>query len=832
MIIMSPTHTSGLILQPGCSFGSFNIIRFLGGGGTSEVYFAKDNLERRVALKILNPEEASIDESVRKRFDKEGKITGRLDHKNIVRIYSAGEINNLQYIANEYIEGKTLDEEISRRIKDSDVFLPREAVGVLIPLVEGIKYLHSQSIVHRDLNPRNIILPESEGLKIVDFGIAKIINQKDQTILTKDYTAVGTLAYMSPEQLKLEPVTEQADLWAVGCIAYEMLTLRRPFRYSDTDNLATRIIAINEKNLGSIKDFNPCLEKNDRNLEAIIRRALDPDINERYQNAEELQHDLLAYSKGRSIGIKGDFRRRLGMTRREFTKKVVTIGIAGAALVAAGAEGSILLRQNRKRKQELLAERISDLRKEFEYRRSIYAVLDEIQKPETNNFAKLYGLLGELNARLFERLEWLYDSALTHQLISEKEKSHPAIYPVCSVTTLGHEGEWVFLTGESAVAGTLCSLAYSLFNDLHERAGSEKSSEQRQRLKEKSTKVLDDFFYYANQLYFAENPSNNTDIISADERSRAVNRFHAPAVEVLVNLKKDYPEIFSQRKPEIGIIVSNYAKAVKITIEKIIPYTLSNLDRFGSWRDNDITLMLCDATGLLNIKEQVLNQHSEYGNSIRSIEEYLDLMISEADTKISKLANSESWRSKVPSKEYTSLMLGLVHRRNLLRDIASLTELGYTKNETLLQNTGRLSKAYISHLAAKAGQYNETIQEMAGYFFPRLFQTGTSKYYLNQEPGNPVDIIPMAEALEALSSYRSRLKNINLSRDEAQFRILKTLLSKKFVSGSNKLPPSLENPHGFFRNTIISIDNPSSKGGTYIETDKILLDVIRSIGER
>jgi hypothetical protein len=431
---------------------------------------------------------------------------------------------------------------------------------------------------------------------------------------------------------------------------------------------------------------------------------------------------------------------------------------------------------------------------------------------------------------LFERLEWLYDSVLTPQLISEKEKSHPAIYPVCSVTTPGREGEWVFLTGESAIAGTLCSLAYSLFNDLHERAGNEKSSEQRQRLKEKSRKVLDDFFYYANQLYFTESSGNNTLVISADERSRAVSRFHAPAVEALVKLKNDHPEIFSQRKHEIGIIISNYAKAVKMSIEKIIPYTLSNLDQFGSWRDSEIALVLCDALRLLDIKGQVLNQHSEYGNSIRSIEEYLDLVISEADTKISKLANSENWRSKVPSKDYTSLMLGLVYRKNLLRDIANLTEPGCTKNEMLPRNTGRLSKAYISHLAAKAGQYNETIQEMAGYFFPRLFQTGTSKYYLNLTSGNPVDIIPMAEALEVLFFYRSRLKNINLSRYEAQFRILKTLLSKEFVSGSNKHPPSMENPHGFFRNTVIRIDNPSSKGGTYIETDKILLDVIRSIG--
>ena len=399
-------------LSDGSFFGDFKITRFLGAGGTSEVYLATDNLERRVALKVLKEEGASLGETFIKRFIREGKIVGELNHPNIVRIYTAGAVNDKQFIANEYLEGETLKEEIEKRRKAYEPpFAPREVLEILLQLADGLRYMHKKGIIHRDVNPSNMMVLDDRTVKILDFGIAKKVVSED-TIVTEPQTTVGTLAYMAPEQLMMRELSDKTDQWGWGCVAYELYTLKKPFKYVGIENQVTRLQKITEQNFEGVKIFNPAFLKKDKNLEDIIRKTLDPDPDGRYPNTDELYNDLVRYQNRELFSVKKSLRKKLGMTRRQF---ILSATAAAAGISAGGVITVNLVEKNAQRRKEALAAKLA-------YEHSLYSTLDRIQAAQTWDEMKPW--LKELETKLFD---WVLERS--KHLRKEPTPSDPLFTP-------------------------------------------------------------------------------------------------------------------------------------------------------------------------------------------------------------------------------------------------------------------------------------------------------------------------------------------------------------------------------------------------------------------
>ena len=272
--------------------GHYEIINQIGEGGMGEVYLARDEkLDRKVAVKILN-EEFSQDESNLQRFVYEAKAASALNHPNILTIYEFGEAEDTRFIVSEYIEGKTLRE----IVRESKLRLP-EILDISIQITGALASAHKAHLVHRDIKPENIMVRPDGYVKVLDFGLAKLVEQKNKSILSleeptvrQDLTAkgviLGTVNYMSPEQAKGERIDERTDIFSLGVMIYEMLAGKPPFAG------ATGI-----ETLGSIlhKDPVPLSRQAPgvpHELERIVNKALRKDREERYQTAKDLLNDL------------------------------------------------------------------------------------------------------------------------------------------------------------------------------------------------------------------------------------------------------------------------------------------------------------------------------------------------------------------------------------------------------------------------------------------------------------------------------------------------------------------------------------------------------------
>ncbi len=211
--------------------GSYRIVSLLGVGGMGEVYLAQDTtLDRKVALKFL-PVEMGQDELARKRFLREAKSAAALDHPYICKTYEIGEAEETPYIAMEYVRGTTLDEGFKKGVPP-----PLEKVlKTALQIAEALEAAHRKDIVHRDLKPANIMLTPEGHVKVMDFGLAKRVTVQDpeQEItasLTKEHSTVGTIPYMSPEQLAGKPVDTRTDIFSFEVLVSEMLTGVHPFK--------------------------------------------------------------------------------------------------------------------------------------------------------------------------------------------------------------------------------------------------------------------------------------------------------------------------------------------------------------------------------------------------------------------------------------------------------------------------------------------------------------------------------------------------------------------------------------------------------------------------
>ena len=287
--------------------GPYKIIRRLGGGGMGEVYLAQDRrLDRLVALKILPAYFVSDDMRLR-RFQTEARAASALNHTNILTIYEVGQFEDVHFIATEYIDGQTIRELIQKESLSLG-----EAFDIAIQFVSGLAAAHAAGIVHRDIKPENLIRRGDGVVRVLDFGIAKLLDapspaNNSESIAKAETEAgvmLGTMGYMSPEQVRGSAVDERTDVWSSGVVLYEMLARRRPFAGVTHADTLVAILEHEPSTLFAIADNSqPVL----RQIQSIVSKALHKSEGERYQTAAELLADLKAVSlKLESVDASGD----------------------------------------------------------------------------------------------------------------------------------------------------------------------------------------------------------------------------------------------------------------------------------------------------------------------------------------------------------------------------------------------------------------------------------------------------------------------------------------------------------------------------------------------
>jgi serine/threonine protein kinase len=304
-------------LKAGETIGQYRIVSLLGAGGMGEVYLAHDSkLERKVALKLL-PATLISDPVKLARFKHEARAASALNHPNILTVYEFGETDRRQFIASEFVDGETLRDRLDRgRLTKS------ESVEIAIEIGSALRAAHRAGIIHRDLKPENVMLREDGYVKVLDFGLAKLMegpdpsNEYHEDVNThlSSGLLMGTAGYMSPEQARGDAVDNRTDLFSFGVVLYEMLAGRRPFEGEDANHVIRAVL----------EDQPPFLENVPARLREITSKSLEKGKDKRYQSTDELLSDL------RSVREKAAGRRS-----KYAIAAAVIAGLVLIALVAA-----------------------------------------------------------------------------------------------------------------------------------------------------------------------------------------------------------------------------------------------------------------------------------------------------------------------------------------------------------------------------------------------------------------------------------------------------------------------------------------------------------------
>lgn len=322
-------------LQPGTVLSRYRIQAWIARGGMSDVYRAVDlQLGRTVALKVLSPS-LIADSDARRRFFREARAASALRHPNICAIYEVGEVGDVVFIAMPYIAGKTLKE-----LMDEGPPPIERALGYALDIAEALEEAHRHGIVHRDIKPSNVIVDERDRAIVLDFGLAKRVRwegrEADDALtlsqITRTSALIGTTPYMSPEQVRGEPLDARSDIFSFGTVLYELLTGRRPFVGATDVEVLHAILHAEPEPMHALAPHV------DFELERIVRKALRKDPADRYQTISEMKHELMAFARERGYTVSGFRTVSVVRTVREQRRRpsaraigVVLIGLIGGA---------------------------------------------------------------------------------------------------------------------------------------------------------------------------------------------------------------------------------------------------------------------------------------------------------------------------------------------------------------------------------------------------------------------------------------------------------------------------------------------------------------------
>jgi eukaryotic-like serine/threonine-protein kinase len=325
------------MLAPGTRLGPYEVVTLIGSGGMGEVYRARDvRLGRDVAVKVIRGAGARDAERL-ERFEQEARAAGLLNHPNVLAIYDIGTHGEAPYLVSELLEGETI-----RLRLVSGPLQPSKVLGFARQIADGLAAAHEKGIVHRDLKPENLFITKDGRVKILDFGLAKLVQTNgafgvDSEAATADTSGptVGTVSYMSPEQIRGQPVDHRSDIFSFGVVLYEMLTGRRAFQgASPVETMST-----------ALKEDPPGLAELPAGMDLIVEHCVEKDPANRFQSAPDLAFHLKALTSasitGRRVPLSGRTHRAPILTRGRILSLLAVSALAGGAFLLGRRAGYV-----------------------------------------------------------------------------------------------------------------------------------------------------------------------------------------------------------------------------------------------------------------------------------------------------------------------------------------------------------------------------------------------------------------------------------------------------------------------------------------------------------